>query len=237
MLAQSGIPKVIRPLHLCDEHDSIQPMNTDDLRQQLMAEGLTQSELDVDPVKQFEAWYAQTIATGMYEPGAMSLATVDEQGQPWQRTVLLKLFDEEGFVFFTNYESRKARHMAHNDRVSLLFPWHATGRQVKITGTAEKIPTAESLSYFTTRPRGSQIGAWASGQSQVISSRAMLESMFDSMKQKFSNKEVPLPPFWGGYRVKPSAIEFWQARDSRLHDRFIYRKNEQGEWYIERLAP
>ncbi|MCW8955745.1 MAG: pyridoxal 5'-phosphate synthase, partial [Gammaproteobacteria bacterium] len=155
-------------------------MNVDELRQQLMATGLRHSELATNPVKQFETWYGQTIATDIHEPGAMALATVDADGQPWQRTVLLKLFDEKGFVFFTNYESRKAQHMAVNPKVSLLFPWHSFGRQVKITGEAEKISTAESLSYFVTRPRGSQIGAWASGQSQVIKSRSLLESMFDS---------------------------------------------------------
>lgn len=212
-------------------------MNADELRQQLMAEGLTSKQLDADPVKQFEAWYGQTIDTGIYEPGAMTLATVDADGQPWQRIVLLKLFDEKGFVFFTNYESRKAQQIAQNPRVALLFPWHSLGRQVKLTGEAEKISTAESLKYFTTRPRGSQIGAWASGQSQVINSRAILESMFDSMKHKYHNRDIPLPPFWGGYRVKPKTFEFWQARDSRLHDRFIYRRNDSGEWYAERLAP
>jgi pyridoxamine 5'-phosphate oxidase len=212
-------------------------MNADELRQQLMADGLTSKQLDTDPVKQFETWYGQTIDTGIYEPGAMTLATVDVDGQPWQRIVLLKLFDEKGFVFFTNYESRKAQQIAQNPKVALLFPWHSLGRQVKLTGEAEKISTAESLKYFTTRPRGSQIGAWASGQSQVINSRAILESMFDSMKHKYANKDIPLPPFWGGYRVKPKTFEFWQARDSRLHDRFIYRRNDSGEWYAERLAP
>ena len=212
-------------------------MNADDLRQQLMSQGLNQSELDVSPFKQFEAWYAQTIETGVYEPGAMSLATVDANGQPWQRTVLLKLYDEQGFVFFTNYESRKAKQMAVNPRVSLLFPWHAMGRQLKMTGVVEKISTAESLKYFASRPRGSQLGAWASNQSEIISSRSILVSMFDSMKQKYDNKDVPLPPFWGGYRVKPETFEFWQARDSRLHDRFIYQKNDVGEWFSERLAP
>lgn len=212
-------------------------MTTDDLRKQYMAQGLSKSELDAAPLKQFEAWYQQTIDSDIYEPGAMSLATVDASGQPWQRIVLLKLFDEKGFVFFTNYESRKAKQIAANAHVSLLFPWHFLGRQVKITGIAEKVSSAESLKYFATRPRGSQLGAWASQQSQMINSRSILESMVDSMKHKFADHEIPLPPFWGGYRVKPKTFEFWQARDSRLHDRFIYQKNKEGEWYTERLAP
>ncbi len=212
-------------------------MNTDKLRQQFMAQGLSQDELRSNPFKQFEAWYRQSIESHLYEPGAMSVATVDERGQPWQRIVLLKLYDEKGLVFFTNYESRKAQQIAVNPKVSLLFPWHDLGRQLKITGEAEKVTTAESLKYFTTRPRGSQLGAWASQQSQMISSRSILESMVDNMKKKYANKEVPLPPFWGGYRVKPQTFEFWQARDNRLHDRFIYRRDETGQWFIERLAP
>jgi pyridoxamine 5'-phosphate oxidase len=212
-------------------------MNIDDLRQQLMQRGLKQNELQLSPLKQFEAWYKYTIEADIYEPGAMSLATVDANGQPWQRIVLLKLFDEKGFVFFTNYESRKAQQIAVTPMVSLLFPWHALGRQVKMTAEAEKVSTAESFKYFTTRPRGSQIGAWASQQSKMISSRFVLESMVDSVKQKYANREIPLPPFWGGYRVKPETYEFWQARESRLHDRFIYQKNEAGEWFSKRLAP
>lgn len=212
-------------------------MKTDELRQQLMAQGLNKKDLFADPFKQFEAWYEQTCESDIYEPGAMSLATVDADNQPWQRIVLLKLFDEKGFVFFTNYESRKAQQIAGNANVSLLFLWHTTGRQVKITGSAEKVSSAESLSYFITRPRGSQLGAWSSAQSQMISSRSILETMVDSMKTKYANKEVPLPPFWGGYRVKPKTFEFWQARDSRLHDRFIYRQDESRKWYSQRLAP
>ena len=212
-------------------------MKTDDIRQKLMAQGLSQSELETNPYKQFESWYELTIESELYEPGAMSLATVDAEGQPWQRIVLLKLYDEKGFVFFTNYESRKARQIAENANVSLLFPWHSLGRQLKITGEVEKVTSAESLKYFSTRPRGSQLGAWASKQSQMISSRSILSTMVDSMKQKYADKEVPLPPFWGGYRIKPKTFEFWQARDSRLHDRFVYHKDEAGGWPIERLAP
>ena len=212
-------------------------MNTETLRRELMAKGLVRDELCSDPIKQFEQWYAQTVETDLAEPSAMSLATVDAQGQPWQRIVLLKLFDEKGFVFFTNYASRKAEQIAANSKVSLLFPWQALGRQVKVTGEAEKISTAESVKYFATRPRGSQIGAWASHQSQVIKSRAILDAMFDEIKHKFMDGDVPLPSFWGGYRVTPETIEFWQARDSRLHDRFMYRQEETARWFIERLSP
>lgn len=212
-------------------------MNSDEFRNKTMKQGLNQHELAEKPLKQFESWYQQAINTDIYEPGAMTLATVDADGQPWQRIVLLKLFDEKGFVFFTNYESRKAKQIAINNRVSLLFPWHGLGRQTKITGTAEKISTAESLKYFATRPRGSQIGAWASEQSQMINSRSILESMVESMKQKYADKDVPLPPFWGGYRVIPETFEFWQARDNRLHDRFVYHKDKQGQWFSKRLAP
>lgn len=212
-------------------------MNTETLRRELMAKGLVRDELCSDPIKQFEQWYAQTVETDLAEPSAMSLATVDAQGQPWQRIVLLKLFDEKGFVFFTNYASRKAEQIAADSKVSLLFPWQALGRQVKVTGEAEKISTAESVKYFATRPRGSQIGAWASHQSQVIKSRAILDAMFDEIKHKFMDGDVPLPSFWGGYRVTPETIEFWQARDSRLHDRFIYRQDEKVQWFSERLSP
>ncbi len=212
-------------------------MKTETLRQELMAKKLISRDLHADPISQFEQWYAQTLETDLPEPGAMSLATVDAQGQPWQRLVLLKLFDEKGFVFFTNYSSRKAEQIASNNKVSLLFPWQALGRQVKVTGTAAKISTAESMKYFATRSRGSQIGAWTSQQSQVIKSRAILDAMFDEMKHKFMDGEVPLPTFWGGYRVTPETVEFWQARESRLHDRFIYRRDDESRWFTQRLAP
>lgn len=212
-------------------------LKSSQLREKLMSEGLQNSELQSDPIKQFESWYAETCATDIPEQSAMILATVDEQGQPWQRTVLLKLFDENGFVFFTNYSSRKAEHINGNNQVSLLFPWHSLGRQVKITGVAEKISTKDSLKYFLSRPRGSQIGAWASHQSKVVKNRALLDAMFDEMKTKFDEGDIPLPSFWGGYCIKPKTIEFWQARDSRLHDRFYFSKNESGDWSSKRLAP
>ena len=207
-----------------------------ELRAQFMTDGLSREELNTDPFYQFQSWYQQTLSTDIPEPTAMCLATVDDKGQPWQRMVLLKLYDENGFVFFTNYSSRKARHISFNARVSLLFPWHAIGRQVKITGTADKISTTESFKYFTTRPRGSQLGAWASPQSQVIKNRATLDTAMAQIKDKFHQGEIPLPDFWGGYRVSPATFEFWQARESRLHDRFIYTRQE-GLWQVERLAP
>jgi pyridoxamine 5'-phosphate oxidase len=202
-----------------------------------MAVGLKRDALDPDPLRQFQHWFTQAIDADIPEPNAMSLATVADSGQPWLRTVLLKIYDERGFVFFTNYESRKARQIAGEPRVALLFPWAALGRQVKITGEAARIPLMESVKYFATRPRGSQIGAWASPQSEVITSRSLLEAKFDQMKRKFAKGEVPLPSFWGGYRVVPETIEFWQARESRLHDRFLYRRDAKGQWQIERLAP
>jgi len=202
-----------------------------------MEQGLTREDLDPDPFAQFQRWFTEAVDIGVFEPNAMSLATVDADGQPSLRTVLLKLYDERGFVFFTNYASRKARDIDANRRVALLFPWVSLGRQVKITGSAERIPFTESVAYFTTRPRGSQIGAWASPQSQVITSRSLLEAKVDEMRRRFAEGHVPLPSFWGGYRVAPATLEFWQARDNRLHDRFLYAPDAAGGWQIERLAP
>lgn len=210
---------------------------TDELRVRFMRDGLRRSAMDPDPYVVFAQWFAQAIYSDLPEPNAMCLATVDAKGQPWQRMVLLKTFDEDGFVFFSNYASRKAEHIAGNHQVSLLFPWQAIARQVKITGQASKISSADSLKYFMTRPRGSQIGAWASPQSKVITSRALLENKVYEIKEKFSKGEIPLPSFWGGYRVQVTSLEFWQARESRLHDRFLYRRNDSHAWMIERLAP
>jgi pyridoxamine 5'-phosphate oxidase len=214
-------------------------MNADEFRQRAMAQGLAREGLDPDPIRLFQGWYEAAIETALPEPNAMSLCTVDEDGQPSVRTVLLKLFDQGGFVFFTNYHSRKSRQIDRNPKVALLFPWVALARQVQIAGRAVRIPSAESLRYFVTRPRGSQIGAWASPQSQVIRSRSILEAKVAEMQRRFAAGEIPLPDFWGGYRVVPDRIEFWQGRDSRLHDRFLYTRDPEhpGRWEIERLAP
>lgn len=189
-----------------------------------------------DPVAQFSEWFTQATELGLHEPNAMTLATVDNTGMPYQRTVLLKYYDADGFVFFTNYSSRKAKQMAQNPRVSLLFPWIMLERQVIVQGTVEKISSAESLKYFTSRPRESQIGAWVSNQSEVITSRKFLIQKLAEIKEKFAHGEIPLPSFWGGYRVVPQQIEFWQGGPARLHDRLLYRR--AGDvWEIERLAP
>lgn len=197
---------------------------------------LRREDLADSPVEQFRNWFRQAVDAGLLEPNAMSLATADAAGRTSARTVLLKAFDERGFVFFTNYGSEKARQMAENPHAGLLFPWLALERQVCISGTVERISTAESLAYFASRPFGSRVGAWVSQQSRIIPSRKFLESKFEEMKRKFVSGEVPLPDFWGGYRVVPERIEFWQGSASRLHDRFEYRRQGEG-WEISRLSP
>lgn len=212
-------------------------MNVSSLRRSATGFVLDREDLADDPVVQFEDWFRYACETVPMDPNAVSLSTVDNQNRPSNRTVLLKYFDEKGFVFFTNYESNKAAQIASNPNVAMLFFWADAARQVKIRGKAERIPTQETLKYFMARPRGSQIGAWVSAQSSVITSRSLLESKFQEMKEKFSSKEIPLPSFWGGYRVVPEEIEFWQGRRNRLHDRFQYAKQEDGSWSVERLAP
>ncbi|MBV1912730.1 MAG: pyridoxamine 5'-phosphate oxidase [Cycloclasticus sp.] len=204
-------------------------------RHEFLQQGLSRNELDENPFKQFDHWFKQADELGVLEPSAMSLATSDGVNVG-VRTVLLKFFNEQGFVFFTNYESKKSKHIAVNPQVALLFPWLSLERQVKITGRVEKVSQLDSLKYFASRPKGSQIGAWASEQSSHLSSRQMLMGQFEVMKAKFAKGEVPLPDFWGGYRVIPNSIEFWQGRENRLHDRFIYEKSG-NEWVISRLAP
>ena len=194
-------------------------------------------DLNANPFLQFEEWMKIALEKGHPYHNAMTLATANAEGQPTVRTVLLKFFDEKGFVFFTNYSSRKASDIAENAQVAMLFPWLLFQRQVKITGRAERISVAESTKYFLSRSRDRQLGAWTSDQSSVITSRQMLLSKFQEMKDRFKNKEVPLPSFWGGYRVIPDTIEFWQGGTHRLHDRFMYVKEASGSWRIDRLAP
>jgi len=211
-------------------------MDIGDMRRDFESEGLDREHLNDDPVMQFEIWFEDARKAGILEPNAMSLATTGSDGLPDLRTVLLKYFDDRGFVFYTNYGSRKAREIDENPQAALLFPWIGLNRQLRIQGAVEKVSKAESLRYFSSRPRGSQIGAWVSEQSQVITSRGLLEQKINEMKQKFSSGEVPLPDFWGGYRVVPERIEFWQGRPSRLHDRFEYIR-EGNAWTIHRLQP
>ena len=215
--------------------DAVRHPDVAELRRNYTRDGLSRADLDQDPVAQFRRWFTQAVEAQIVEPNAMVLGTTDGK-RPSARSVLLKAYDERGFVFFTNYESRKAQEIVSNDRVSLLFPWYPLERQVSILGRAERISTAESLAYFVSRPRGSRLGAWVSQQSSVINSRQLLEMKLEEMKRKFADGEVPLPSFWGGFRVVPSEIEFWQGRENRLHDRFRYTRSGDS-WAIERLSP
>lgn len=211
-------------------------MELEHIRREYLRDGLDRDKLDDNPLRQFEVWMDQAIKSDIPDPTAMTLATVDASGQPSQRIVLLKHLDDQGFVFFTNYGSVKAKDIAQNPKVSLHFPWHMMERQVKVLGTAEKISTAQSLAYFLSRPRESQIAAWASDQSHTINSRVFLLNQFENMRQKFRHGDIPLPDFWGGFRVVPHCFEFWQGGANRLHDRFQYRLNKDS-WAVERLAP
>lgn len=211
-------------------------MDLADFRKEYSEVGLHRKDLAADPVEQFGAWFSQAMECKLHEPNAMTLSTVEESSLPFQRTVLLKFFDSSGFVFFSNYNSRKARQIEVNPQVCLLFPWISMERQVIIQGRAEKVSTAESLRYFASRPRESQIGAWVSNQSEVITSRKLLLQKLAEIRDKFREGEIPLPSFWGGYRIVPTAIEFWQGGPGRLHDRFLYQRSGD-QWGIERLSP
>lgn len=213
------------------------PDSVADLRREYTLAGLLEQDVDPDPFVQFQRWFDAARAAEVPEPNGMTLATADAQGRPAARTVLLKGFDVRGFVFYTNYESRKAQDLAANPQAALLFWWEPLQRQVRIEGRVARIAEAESDAYFGSRPRGSQLGAWASPQSQVIAARPVLEQRLAEAEAAYGTQPVPRPPHWGGFRVVPTALEFWQGRRSRLHDRLLYTRTADGHWRIERLAP
>ncbi|MEU9382646.1 pyridoxamine 5'-phosphate oxidase [Streptomyces sp. NPDC048279] len=212
------------------------------MRQHYRAEGLDENDLSAHPMDQFTHWFEQAARAAddgvIYEPNAMVVSTADADGRPSSRTVLMKRYDAQGFVFYTNYDSRKARDLAANPHVSVLFPWHAMARQVIVTGTARRTGRDETTAYFRTRPHGSQLGAWASAQSSVIRSRTELETAYADLSARYpEGEQVPVPPHWGGFRVEPRTIEFWQGRHNRLHDRLRYVAAPDGTWHVERLSP
>lgn len=214
------------------------------MREQYVTEGLVEADLPADPMAQFARWFKEAARAKdvLPEPNAMIVSTVDAEGRPSSRTVLLKGFDERGFVFFTNYDSRKARELAGNAHVSLLFPWHPVARQVIVSGTAARVGREETVAYFRTRPHGSQLGAWASAQSSVLASRDELDRAYADLAARYPvGEQVPVPPNWGGFRVTPRAVEFWQGRRNRLHDRLRYVRtpDDKGgkDWHLERLSP
>ncbi|MEX2963275.1 pyridoxamine 5'-phosphate oxidase [Microbulbifer sp. TYP-18] len=212
-------------------------MDIEHWRREYLLGGLSREDLKDNPVQQFEQWLGEVAATNLSDPSCMSLGTVGADGRPSQRIVLLKGYDADGFAFYTNLDSHKARDIAANPQVCLLFPWQAVERQVIVYGRAEPLTRTESATYFAKRPRDSQLAAWASHQSAAVESRQRLEEKFDQAKQRYAGGEVPLPDHWGGYRVVHEAVEFWQGRANRLHDRFVYRRQTGDDWAIERLAP
>lgn len=220
-----------------------------DFRREYIAGGLTREDLDPSPTRQFERWLEQAVEAGLADPTAMSLSTIDAEGRPWQRLVLLKGLSDGAFVFYTNFSSDKAAAIALEPRVSLLFPWNELNRQVIVGGRAERMSLAESATYFFSRPRESQIAAWASRQSRPVAGRALLEQQVAKLKAKFADGEIPMPDFWGGYRVRPERIEFWQGAEHRLHDRYRYSLSDVdadgggkgdgkgSDWQLEQLQP
>jgi pyridoxamine 5'-phosphate oxidase len=212
-------------------------MSLSDLRREYTLAGLKESDLDSNPFKQFDKWFQQALAAGLPEPNAMTLATATLAGKPSARIVLLKGFDERGFVFFTNYESQKGRELLANPQAALVCYWIELERQVRISGRVSRVSAEESEEYFQSRPLGSQLGAWASQQSEVVGGRKTLEERLEQLTREYQTKPVPLPPYWGGYRVAPETIEFWQGRPNRLHDRLRYTLQANSHWLIERLSP
>lgn len=207
-----------------------------ELRREYRSASLDESDLHPDPVEQFRCWFDDVLAAGLHEPNVVTVATATSDGRPSARVVLMKGFDARGFVFHTNYEGRKGRELEANPNCSLLFYWGELERQVRIEGRATRVPDEESDAYFASRPRGSQLGAWVSEQSRPVESRAALEVRLRLLVEEYEGREVPRPPFWGGYRLEPETFEFWQGRENRLHDRLLYRSSAGG-WSIERLQP
>ena len=212
-------------------------MKIADIRRSYTMDRLDLDKLNADPFLQFEGWLKDAVAAELPDPTAMCVATVDASGQPSQRLVLLKDVSSKGFVFYTNLGSRKASELEQNPKVCLHFPWHPLERQVIVYGTAERVPTSQVMSYFLSRPKESQLAAWASEQSRPVSTRQVLMQKFAEIKHKFEQGEVPVPSFWGGFLVKPHQIEFWQGGEHRLHDRFMYKQQSDSSWAIERLCP
>ena len=210
--------------------------NVADLRKEYTRAGLTESDVASDPVEQFRRWFDEALEADLHEPNAFVLATATRDGLPSARVVLLKGLDERGFVFYTNYEGRKGRELEENPRAALLFYWGELERQVRIEGTASRVSEEESDAYYAGRPRGSRLGALASEQSRVVGSREVLEGRIRTLEAEYEGRDVPRPAFWGGYRVEPEALEFWQGRENRLHDRLVYRRGDGG-WRMERLQP
>lgn len=207
------------------------------LRKEYTFQGLSETDAHPNPFEQFRTWFDQAITAQLPEPNAMTIATASLDGKPSARLVLLKDYSERGFVFYTNYESRKGQQLVENPWGAIAFWWAELERQVRIQGRVEKVSQAESDAYFNSRPKGSQLGAWASHQSQVVASREVLEQQLQQLKDKYENQQVPRPPHWGGFRLVPDEIEFWQGRPSRLHDRLLYQRNQDGSWTRQRLSP
>ena len=211
-------------------------MDAASLRKEYTRAGLDRADMKPDPLLQFHQWFEETLAADLHEPNAMIVATATPDGRPSARTVLLKGYDERGFVFYTNYEGRKAGELDANPACALLFYWGELERQVRIEGRATRLSNSESDAYFASRPRGSRLGAWASEQSRPVEDRSVLEERVRELEARYEGREIPRPPFWGGYRVEPEVFEFWQGRENRLHDRISYRR-DGGTWRLERLQP